>query len=61
MARQTVSYVLQMLHGGDMEIGVAWGSGAFWQPRADITQVADAVLIQVEAPGLDEKNLRLRF
>jgi HSP20 family protein len=61
MAKQTVTHLLQLVRNGDIEIGVAWSTGAFWQPRADVSQTADAVLVQVEAPGLDEENLRLRF
>jgi HSP20 family protein len=61
MAKQTVTHLMQVVRHGDLEIGVTWSAGALWQPRADVSQTADAVLIQVEAPGLDEDNLRLRF
>jgi HSP20 family protein len=61
MSKQTVTHLMQVVRNGDLEIGVTWSTGAFWQPRADISQTADAVLIQVEAPGLDEEHLRLRF
>ena len=60
MACQTVAHLLQVLHNGDVQTGIVW-SVARWQPRADIYETAEAVLVHVEAPGLDEEHLRLRF
>lgn len=34
---------------------------AGWQPRVDVYQVEDALLIQVEAPGLHLDDLNLHF
>ena len=61
MANRTITHLLQVLGTGDFEIGVAWSTSTLWQPRTDIYQADDAVLIQVEAPGCDEEELRLRF
>jgi len=40
--------------------GVAWG-GEHWQPRADMCHTRNAIFIEVEAPGVEEKSLDLRF
>ena len=61
MANRTFVHLLQVVRNGDLEIGMAWGASVLWQPRADIYQTDDEVLIQVEVPGCDEENLRLRF
>lgn len=42
------------------EVRTRWRD-SLWQPRADIHQTEDEILIQVEAPGLDEKNLSLHL
>lgn len=42
------------------DVGARWRESS-WQPRADIYHNDDAIFVQVEAPGLDEKNLRLHY
>jgi HSP20 family protein len=41
--------------------GEARWRDASWQPRVDIYHNDDTIFVQVEAPGLDEKNLRLNY
>ena len=60
MARYTTHLLLQAPTGGNVEFGASWNSTQ-WQPRVDVYESADAIMIQVEAPGLDEGNLRLHF
>lgn len=57
--------LLRALGGGTsgaatFEVRTRWRN-SLWQPRADVHQSEDEVLIQVEAPGLDEKNLSLHL
>ncbi len=63
MAKETVGHRLLIVQGPfEAQFGSAasWRD-ARWQPRIDIYQGEDALVIQVEAPGLDENQLRLRF
>jgi len=60
VARFTTHLLLQTPAGGNGEYGTSWSS-AQWQPRVDIYESAEAIMIQVEVPGLDESNLRLHF
>ncbi len=39
----------------------SWTSGAMWQPRADIYESRDALLFQIEVPGLEISQLNIRF
>lgn len=63
--RDDVNDLLRALSSGtaglaNFEVRTRWRD-SLWQPRADVHQTADEVLIQVEAPGLDAKNLRLHY
>ena len=60
MAKRTSHFLIQTSSGGDAEFSVAW-SVTRWQPRVDVYETADALLIQVEAAGSDKKNRRLHY
>lgn len=63
MAREKVQGRLLIVQGPfetQLGAGAAWRD-ARWQPRIDVYQGEQAISIQVEAPGLDEDQLRLRF
>ena len=51
--------LLPALHGLETDTS-AW-STATWSPPVDVYEMADAILIQVEAPGLRLQNMRLHF
>ena len=44
----------------EMEVGARWRTTG-WQPRADIYGDDDALYVQIEAPGLDQNSMRVRF
>ncbi len=59
MASHIRTHLLLQLH--PLEHSQAgWGS-AGWQPPVDIYQLEDALLIQVEVPGLQIEDLQLHF
>jgi HSP20 family protein len=58
-SRIRTQLLLQTLHGLENE-GATWGATA-WQPRVDVYEMADAILILVEAPGLQLDDLKLHF
>lgn len=58
MAKRMAYFVMQGAPA-EMEFGASWQGR--WEPRADIYQTADAIHIQIEAPGLDETNLSLEY
>ena len=60
MAKHTTHLLLQTLPGSTIELGIAWGAPR-WQPRVDIYETQDTILIQIEAAGLNEQNLRLHY
>ena len=39
----------------------SWTNGAMWQPRADIYESRDALLFEIEVPGLEISQLRILF
>jgi HSP20 family protein len=51
--------LLQALNGLENEVS-AWNVSA-WQPRVDVYEMADAIVILVEAPGLKLDQLKLNF
>jgi HSP20 family protein len=59
MARNSLEQMVRALHN-EMDIGTRWRD-ARWQPRADVYQDERALYIQVEAPGLDESTMRVRY
>lgn len=60
MARRTHFFV-RTFYAPTPEYDVSWASETQWQPRVDVYQADDKILIHVEAPGLLEENLRLHF
>ena len=40
---------------------VAEAQAAAWNPPVDVVEEADKILVKVEAPGVDEKDLRVIF
>lgn len=58
MANRAAYFVV---HGapGEMEVRSQWASR--WEPRTDIFQTPDAIIIQIEVPGLDQDQLRLNY
>ena len=58
MAKRMAYFVMQGAPA-EMDFGTTWRGR--WEPRADIYQTADAIYIQIEAPGLDEANLSLEY
>ncbi|HVF84818.1 MAG TPA: Hsp20/alpha crystallin family protein [Abditibacteriaceae bacterium] len=38
-----------------------WTNGTMWQPRADIYESRDALLFQIEVPGMEISHLRILF
>jgi HSP20 family protein len=44
-----------------MEHETAAWNVSVWHPRADVYEIEDALLIQVEAPGLKVEDLHLNF
>jgi HSP20 family protein len=58
-SRIRTQLLLQTLHGLENE-GATWGTTA-WQPRVDVYEMVDAILILVEAPGLQLDDLKLNF
>jgi HSP20 family protein len=60
MARRTQFFV-QTFRAPSLEISPAWASEAAWQPRVDVYQTDDEILIHVEAAGLREDDLQLHF
>ena len=60
MASRVRTHLLfHSLHG--LEFQNAPWSGSSWQPPVDVYEMADAILIQVEAPGLRVDALKLHF
>lgn len=51
--------LLQALNGLENETS-AWTVAA-WQPRVDVYEMSEAIVILVEAPGLKTDNLKLNF
>ncbi|MBW3635409.1 MAG: Hsp20/alpha crystallin family protein [Armatimonadetes bacterium] len=51
--------LLHTLHG--LETPHSSWSVSAWQPRVDVYEMADAIVILVEAPGLETDNLKLHF
>lgn len=51
--------LLQALNGLESETS-AWTVAA-WQPRVDVYEMSEAIVILVEAPGLKIENLKLNF
>ncbi len=39
----------------------SWSPSAMWQPRTDIYESRDAVLLQIEVPGMEISQLRIHF
>jgi HSP20 family protein len=58
-SRIRTQLLLQTLHGLENE-GATWGV-TIWQPRVDVYEMANAILILVEAPGLQLEDLKLHF
>ncbi|RYG65980.1 Hsp20/alpha crystallin family protein [bacterium] len=58
-SRIRTQLLLQTLHGLENE-GTSWGV-TIWQPRVDVYEMANAILILVEAPGLLLEDLKLHF
>ena len=55
--------LLHALQGADFdngEFGIAFHPPR-WQPRVDMYETVDGIVIQVEAAGLDENQLRLHY
>ncbi|HEX8236801.1 MAG TPA: Hsp20/alpha crystallin family protein [Abditibacteriaceae bacterium] len=60
MARRDFEILLHALNRNGFEADARWRD-ASWQPRVDVYHNDDTIFVQVEAPGLDEKNLRLSY
>jgi HSP20 family protein len=45
---------------GEMSVGVAWAEPG-WQPRVDIYETPDALILAVEVPGVPDESLRVNF
>lgn len=58
-SRMRSHLLLAALHGLEYDCST-WNTSA-WKPRVDVYELADAVLIQVEAPGLRVEALQLSF
>lgn len=58
-SRIRTQLLLQALHGLENE-GATWGV-TIWQPRVDVYEMADAIVILVEAPGLQLEDLKIHF
>ncbi|HEX8464156.1 MAG TPA: Hsp20/alpha crystallin family protein [Abditibacterium sp.] len=51
--------LLHTLHGLENE-SAPWSMAA-WQPRVDVYEMTDSIVVLVEAPGLQLENLKLDF
>jgi len=60
MANHIPHLLLQTSPTGDLEFGIGW-SVTRWQPRTDVYETNKGLLIQVEAAGIDERDLRIQF
>jgi HSP20 family protein len=60
VARRDLEILLHALNRNGFEADARWRD-ASWQPRVDVYHNEDTIFVQVEAPGLDEKNLRLNY
>lgn len=58
-SRLRTHLLLQALQGLEPE-NSGWSSSS-WNPRVDIYELADAIFVLVEAPGLRMEHLRLHF
>jgi HSP20 family protein len=60
VAQRDLEILLRAHQKGRFEVDARWRD-ASWQPRADIYHNDENIFVQIEAPGLDEKNLRLHY
>lgn len=60
MARRTHFFV-QTLRTTSPEYAIAWLSDTHWQPRVDVYQTEQEILIHVDVAGVCEDDLRLHF
>lgn len=45
---------------GEMAVGVAWAQHG-WQPRVDVYETPEALLLIVEVPGVPEESISVQF
>jgi HSP20 family protein len=60
MAKLTAHLLLRPTPVFDADFGAGWGAPR-WQPRIDIARTPEAILIHIEAAGLDDDTLRLHY
>lgn len=56
---KTTHFFIQTLRTPAFEM--AWANESNWQPRVDVYQTEDEVLIHIEAAGIAEENLHLHL
>jgi HSP20 family protein len=45
---------------GEMTVGLAWAEHG-WQPRVDVYETPDALLLTVEVPGVPDEAMNINF
>ncbi len=53
-------HTLPGLENASLDSTSPWNASA-WQPRVDVYEMAEKILIRVEAPGLETDHLKLQF
>lgn len=54
-------FLVQTFRAPASEFRMSWTDNAQWQPRVDIYQTDDEILIHLEAAGLREDGLQLQY